>query len=271
MRAPLLLMTDQEGGKIRRLPGPPVLSEKQIGESGDPVREAAKAGREAGLNLRDVGLNVNLAPVLDVYRTAGDFADQLGRSYSRSPDVVSTLGAAFIRAQQEAGVAATAKHFPGLGAAASAQNTDLRPVTLNVTLHTLATVDEVPYEAAMAAGARLIMVSWAKYPALDPDRPAGLSSAIVQDRLRGELGFRGVTITDALEAAALKAFGTSQRRAVLAAEAGMDLILCASRDVAQGEQAKNGLQTGYASGRLDRATFEASVQRVIDLRVSLSR
>jgi len=113
-RAPLLLMVDQEGGEIRHLPGEPLLSQKEIGRSADPAAQATKAGTEAALNLRGLGMNVNLAPILDVYRTPGDFADQYERSYSSDPDVVSDLGARFIDAQQQQGVAAAAKHFPGL-------------------------------------------------------------------------------------------------------------------------------------------------------------
>src|SRR5581483_11733984 len=86
---PLLLMTDQEGGVVRRLPGAPVLSEKQIGQSAHPATAATNAGTGAGKNLAGVGLDVNLAPVLDVYRTAGDFDDQFGRSYSKDPATVS--------------------------------------------------------------------------------------------------------------------------------------------------------------------------------------
>ena len=172
VRAPLLLMTDQEGGLVRRLPGAPLLSEREIGESADPAAEAASAGTSAGLNLRSVGINVNLAPVLDVYRQPGDFDDQYQRSYSMNPAVVAELGAGFIKAQQGLGVAATAKHFPGLGAAAQQQDTDLQPVTLNVPLATIRNTDELPYRAAIAAGVRLVMVSWAVYPALDPARPA---------------------------------------------------------------------------------------------------
>ena len=129
VRAPLLLMADQEGGAVRRLPGPPDLSEKQIGQAADPAAQARLAGAGAAATLRAAGLNVNLAPVLDVYRAAGDFIDQYGRSYSRDPGQVARLGADFIRAQQRAGVVAAAKHFPGLGAAARNQDTDLRPVT----------------------------------------------------------------------------------------------------------------------------------------------
>ncbi len=86
MQAPLLLMTDQEGGKIRHLSGAPLLSEKQIGQSADPAAAATEAGNGAGLNLRGLGMNVNLAPVLDVYRQAGGFDDKNERSYSMRPD-----------------------------------------------------------------------------------------------------------------------------------------------------------------------------------------
>src|ERR1700733_2659200 len=112
VRSPLLLMTDQEGGIVRRLPGEPVLSEKQIGGSADPAAEAAAAGTGAGQNLAGVGMNTNLAPVLDVFRHAGNFDDEFGRSYSKNPTVVSDLGANMIRAEQAGGGPATAKHFP---------------------------------------------------------------------------------------------------------------------------------------------------------------
>ena len=269
VREPLLLMTDQEGGLVRRLPGAPFLSELQIGESADPAAAAASAGREAGLNLRGVGMNTNLAPVLDVYRQPGDFDDQYQRSYSMDPAVVAELGADFIAAQQLAGVAATAKHFPGLGAAAQSQNTDDQPVTLNLPLATIRNTDELPYKAAIAAGVKLVMVSWAVYPALDPGRPAGLSATIVDGELRQRLGFQGVTITDALEAGALRGYGTIQNRGLLAAEAGMDLILCSAQNVGEGEQATAGLEDGYRDGRLGRQAFTAALRRVLALRESL--
>jgi beta-N-acetylhexosaminidase len=266
---PLLLMTDQEGGLVRRLPGAPDESEKQIGEGPRPAAAARAAGRGAGQNLTGAGLNVNLAPVLDVYRTPGDFDDQFGRSYSTSPHKVSSLGADFIKAQQATGVAATAKHFPGLGTAATAQNTDEGPVTLNVPLATLHGTDEYPYRAAIRAGVKLVMVSWAVYPALDPRRPAGLSPAIVNGELRQRLGYTGVTITDALEAGALAAYGTTGRRATMAARAGMDLILCSAQQPGQGYQARVALSKDYRHGSLDQAAFRAAVQRILALRASL--
>jgi beta-N-acetylhexosaminidase len=266
---PLLLMTDQEGGLVRRLPGPPLLSEQQIGQSGRAAAQARLAGTGAAANLRRTGLNVNLAPVLDVYRSAGDFLDQYGRSYSSDPRQVAQLGADFITAQQAGGVAATAKHFPGLGAAARAQDTDLRPVSLGVPRAALRGVDELPYRAAVTARVKLVMLSWAVYPALDPARPAGLSPAIVQGELRHRLGFRGVTITDALGAGALNSFGGIGRRGRLAALAGMDLLLCSDHRVAEGQQALAGLVAGYRSGQLSRASGQAAVARILDLRAGL--
>jgi len=269
VRAPLLLMADQEGGAVRRLPGPPDLSEKQIGLAADPPAEARLAGAGAAATLLSAGLNVNLAPVLDVYRAAGDFIDQYGRSYSRDPGQVGRLGADFIRAQQAAGVAAAAKHFPGLGAAALTQDTDVRPVTLPLPAATLRQVDERPYRAAIAAGVKLVMVSWAVYPALDPYRPAGLSPTVVQGELRQRLGFRGVTITDALEAGALRRYGRIARRGRLAALAGMDLLLCAGHSLGEGQRAAAGLARAFRDGQLSRASGEAAVTRIASLRAQL--
>jgi beta-N-acetylhexosaminidase len=269
VREPLLLMADQEGGAVRRLPGPPDLSERQIARSADPPAQARLAGAGAAATLRAAGLNVNLAPVLDVYRTAGGFIGQYGRSYSHHPGQVARLGADFIRAQQGAGVAAAAKHFPGLGAAARNQDTDLRPVTLTAGAATLRRVDERPYRAAVAAGVRLVMVSWAVYPALDPNRPAGLSPVVVQGELRQRLGFPGVTITDALEAGALRRYGPIARRGQLAARAGMDLLLCAGHSPGEGQRAAAGLARAYRDGQLSRASGEAAVARIAALRAAL--
>ncbi|MDT4996034.1 MAG: beta-N-acetylhexosaminidase [Pseudonocardiales bacterium] len=267
--APLLLMTDQEGGLVRRLPGEPTLSEKQIGASSNPASAAAQAGTGAGHNLAGVGMNVNLAPVLDVFYAAGNFIDQYQRSYSSNAATVTTCGQAFITAQQATGVAATAKHFPGLGAASKSQNTDTGPVQLLVSLSTLRAKDEAPYPAAIAAGVKLIMVSWAIYPALDSGRPAGLSSAVVRNELRTRLGYQGVTITDALEAGALGAFGSTRSRATSAARAGMDLILCSARDVRQGQAAVTGLANALDNGSLSARQFTTAVDRVTALRNSL--
>ncbi len=269
---PLLLMTDQEGGEVRRLPGAPVASEKAIGAIrplSAAAAAAARAGAGAAANLRSYGLNVDLAPVLDVYRRPGDFDDQYHRSYSMRPTVVSALGARFVTAMQAGKVAAAVKHFPGLGAATASQNTDDSPVTLNLPAATIEDRDEYPYKAAIAAGAKLVMVSWAVYPQLGSTLPAGLAPAVVQGQLRGRLGYTGVTITDSIGAGALDPYGAAPRRSFLAAKAGMDLILAASQTAAQGVQCMNSLAGGYRSGKLPRAAFQAAVDRILALRSTL--
>jgi beta-N-acetylhexosaminidase len=269
---PLLLMVDQEGGEVRRLPGAPVDSEKTIGSlptAAERAAAATSAGQGAGQNLLSFGLNVNLAPVLDVFRAPGDFDDQFQRSYSMNPAIVSTLGVDFITAQQATGVAATAKHFPGLGAATASQNTDKVPVTITLSKATIQSVDEEPFAEAIAAGVKLVLVSWAKYPNLGSSRPAGLSSVIVQGQLRRRLGFTGVTITDAIGAGALSSIGPIQTRSLLAAEAGMQLILSAAQTPTEGEDALAGLEGGLTSGALGSSTFQATVTQILTLRSTL--
>ena len=260
VHVPLLLMTDQEGGVVRRLPGPPFLSAKQVGLSANPSAAATTAGAGAASNLRGVGLNVNLAPVLDVFRVPGNFIDQFGRSFSSNPFTVARLGTLYSTAEQSRMVAATVKHFPGLGAATRTQNTDLRPVTLRLSLSTIRAVDELPYRSAIAAHVKLVLVSWAIYPALDARNPVGLSSAIVQGELRSRLGFAGVTITDALEAGALTPFGSIAHRSTLAARAGMDLLLASARDFREGSSAASSLAFDLVHHLLNAASFEAAVE-----------
>jgi beta-N-acetylhexosaminidase len=266
---PLILETDQEGGLVRRLPGAPVLSEKQIGQSSNPAAAATSAGTGAGDNLLGVGMNTNAAPVVDFYRQAGDFYDQFQRSYSMNPSTAGTLGADFITAQQATGVAATAKHFPGLASANASQNTDAEPVTLFDHLDRIQTLDEQPYRSAIAAGVKLVMLDWAVYPNIGSKRPAGLSTKVIKGELRNGLGFTGVTETDAIEAGALSAFGSTGSRSVQAAAAGDDLILCSSQHVRQGEDATAALVTAERNGTINLANFEASAARIIALRSSL--
>jgi beta-N-acetylhexosaminidase len=271
VHARLLILTDQEGGEVRRLPGAPSLSEKQIGESSNAAALAKAAGTGAGQNLAGAGINVNLAPVLDVYRQPGNFIDQFQRSYSSNAATVGSLGAAFISAQQRLGVAATAKHFPGLGAATQSQNTDLRPVTLRLSLGTLRSVDESVYRNAIAAGVKLVMTSWAVYPALDSRFPAGLSSKVIQGELRGRLGFHGVTITDGIDAGAVTPFGNLSRRAVQAASAGADLILCVATNPSNntpaiGTTAWSAISAAIVNHTLSLQAAQQSAARILALR-----
>lgn len=267
--SPLLIMTDQEGGQVRRLPGGPTSSEKAIGMSSTPESAAKQAGSQAASALGAYNMNTNLAPVLDVFRTPGDFDDQYGRSYSDNATLAGLCSAAFVTAQQSAGYIATAKHFPGLGSASSSQNTDEVPVTLNASIDEIRAVDEVPYVSAIAAGLDMVMPSWALYPDFDDQYPAGLSQKWIQEELRGRLGFKGVTISDAIEAGGLKAFGEDTNRAVLAVGAGMDIILAAAQNATQGQAIVGALADALTAGSLKQSDFDASTNRILALRESL--
>ncbi|KAJ5455611.1 secreted glycosyl hydrolase [Penicillium daleae] len=268
--SPLLIMTDQEGGIVRRLPGGPVQSAKEVGQSSNPRKAATQSGRDAASALQEYQVNTNLAPVLGVYREVGDFLDNFGRSYGNTSAMVATCGPAFITSQQETGIIATAKHFPGLGAAGKTENTDEEPVTISLTLDELRSVDEIPYTKAIPAGVDMVMNSWALYPALDAKYPSGLSKAWIQDELRGRLGFRGVTITDAIEAGALQAFGDDAARGVLASQAGMDIILASARNVTQGEAIVDALVSALQGGSLSQGSFSEATDRILALRKKIS-
>ncbi len=259
--APLLVLVDQEGGPVRRLPGAP-----EGGAGRTPTVAAARAaGRGAGRNLRSVGANVDLAPVVDVARP-GAALEREGRTYGRDPTRVAARAAAFARGLGEANVAATYKHFPGLGAATV--NTDDAPARIRTSLAQLRRVDLHPYRDPPAA-VKLVMLSTAVYPSRDP-RPAAFSRRWATTELRDRLGFAGVSITDDLQTPAVARFGTSAQLAWFAAAAGVDLPLFA-QDYATGVRAADGLVRALRAGRLDRAEAAASARRVLALRRSLGR
>ncbi|RLV48584.1 beta-N-acetylhexosaminidase [Nocardioides mangrovicus] len=264
---PLILTTDQEGGVVRRLKDQePTLTAKQMGASTDYVGVSAASGAGAAVGLHRAGMNLNLAPVLDVYRAEGNFDDKFGRSFSSDPAKVAACGTAFLTAQQQRGIGSTVKHFPGLGAATVDQNTDLVKLVLTQSAEEIRGVDELPFRSAVKAGVDLVMTSWAVYPALDPTYPAGLSRRIVQGELRDRLRFRGVTITDALEAGSLGEFGEVPQRAVSSADAGMDVLLASSRQVADGLGSVTALTYARQDRRLGAREWDAALQRVMRLR-----
>jgi beta-N-acetylhexosaminidase len=262
LRQPLLVSADQEGGEVRRLPGPPRPSAAEIGRRG--AGYAQSQGQLAGRSMLGLGVNVDLAPVLDVARPKGFIAEQQ-RGYGRSAAAVSAAGVGFAKGLQSAGVTATGKHFPGLGSTAA--NTDLRPVKIGLSLAKLRSVDERPYSAFAAAAGRLVMISSARYPALDRRLPASQSPRIATDELRGRLGFTGVTITDALEVPSVTKLAGTAKTALRVARAGTDLLLYS--DCGMAARAARALSSALSSGALPRAAFETSVERVLALRGSV--
>lgn len=257
---PLLVMADQEGGLVRRLPGPPRISAQVAAAKGPAF--AQRLGASTGASMAAMGVNVDLAPVLDVGRP-GRAIDGEHRAWGRTPAAVKRLALPFAAGLRSAGVAATAKHFPGLGAARV--NTDAKVQSIMLTRAKLRKVDESPFAAFAASGGELVMLSTAIYPALSP-RPAALARPLATGELRGRLHFAGVSITDALGSASGRAFGGTAKLATAAASAGTDLLLFTG--IGQARAAGSTLRGGLESGALPRAQFEVSARRVLSLRAS---
>ncbi len=208
-----LVMVDQEGGEIRTVDHLGPLAGQPFQGAPASVRRAA---RSTGRGLRAAGITVNLAPVSDVPRPGSVMAT---RAFPGDERDVAARTRASIRGLRDAHVAATAKHFPGLGGATV--NTDDGPATVNTPTRR----DLVPFRAAVAEGAPLVMLSHASYPALDSRRIASQSRAVVTGLLRERLGFEGVIVTDSMEAQAVLARSGVADAAERSLRAGADLIL----------------------------------------------
>ncbi len=261
LRDPLLVMIDQEGGLVKRIGGAPTVSARTMGARGAAFSSAQ--GRRTAAGLRELGVNVDLAPVLDVSRPASAIGEA-DRGFGTTAARVAATAVPFAAALRAGGVAATGKHFPGLGSARL--STDDAVQRIGLSKRTLREVDEVPYRGFAAAGGEMVMLSTAIYPALSP-RPAAFSAAIASGELRSRLGFEGVSITDALDTAAVRAFGDTAKVARAAAAAGTDLLLYTDPDEAT--QAHRALLKALRKGKLSRASFEESADRVLQLRHSL--
>jgi beta-N-acetylhexosaminidase len=259
---PLLVMIDQEGGLVKRLAGAPAHSPAQLARIGS-TKLARSEGAATGRNLLGVGVNVDLAPVLDV-GLPGSSVRALGRSFGSTPARVSALGGAFADGLAAAGVLACAKHFPGLGRGMANEDDVLNRIA--APLDALRAFDEVPFRAEAQRGIPLAMVSTGVYPALD-SRPAMFSPRIATDELRRTVGFRGVAITDDLEVAALARL-SPERKALAATQAGDDLLLFA-QSAAAADRGAAALLDAVRRGTLARATIDAGADRVLALRDSL--
>jgi beta-N-acetylhexosaminidase len=258
LRDPLLVMTDQEGGLVKRVAGAPTASAQTMGARGAAFSRGQ--GHRTAASLHDLGINVDLAPVLDVARPGGTIA-AAERGFGSTAAQVSATAGPFAEGLQAGGVAATAKHFPGLGAARL--NTDDAVERVGLPETTLRRVDEAPYRRFVTAGGKLVMLSTAIYPAFS-DRPAAFSPPIARGELRSRLGFEGVSITDALDTVAVRAFGNTAKVAAAAAAAGVDLLLYT--EPLEAAQAHRSLLRALRSGQLSRASFEGSAGRVLRLR-----
>src|SRR5436190_3646413 len=255
----VLIATDQEGGAIRILPWvPPTAS-----QGATPTEAAAKTqARAAAKGLIDAGVNVTLAPVADV---GGQGSVMTGRAFPGGAADVSALTRAAISGYRGTKVAATLKHFPGLGEAGS--NTDDKPVTISSPRAALATRDLPPFAAGIKAGAQVVMASHGLFTGFDPNNIASQSKPILTTLLRGKLGFKGVVITDSMEAAAVLQRSSLQLAALRSVAAGADLLLLTgpgSFPVVYKQ-----LLTGAKQSKRFRARVAEAAARVIALKRSL--
>lgn len=262
LRDPLLVMVDQEGGLVKRLAGAPTASAAQMGAAGAAF--SRRQGRATAASLRGIGINVDLAPVLDVARPGGTIADT-DRGFGSTAAAVEATALPFAAGLRDGGVAATAKHFPGIGAAAG--NTDFSVQRIDLSKSQLRRVDERPYRRFSSAGGGLVMLSTAIYPAFSP-KPAAFARAIASGELRRHLGFEGVSITDALESAAVRSFGGPATAARAATAAGTDLLLFT--DYRAAAVAGRALLRRLRAAPGARAAFEVSAGRVLRLRHALA-
>lgn len=261
-QGPLLVTVDQEGGLVKRIPGPPGASAARMGARGTSY--ARRQGRRTARTLRAYGVNVDLAPVLDVARPGGAMANE-GRAFGGSPGRVIRTGVrGFAGGLRAGGVATTAKHFPGIGMIAT--NTDFAGQKVRTSKRLLRRRDERPFAAFSKAGGELVMLSLATYTAFS-DRPAAMSRKLATGELRRRVGFEGVSISDALDATAATQVGGTKEVALATAGAGTDLLLYP--DWREARRVRDLLRDGLRRGRLDRREFEASAARVLALRDSL--
>ncbi|MFB0628452.1 glycoside hydrolase family 3 protein [Streptomyces sp. AB3(2024)] len=258
---PLLLSTDQEHGAVARIGRPATLLPGAMAlGAGGSTADARRAARVAGSELAALGVRQDYAPVSDVNVNPANPVIGV-RSFGADPRAVAALAAAQVRGYQAAGVAATAKHFPGHGDT----ETDSH-VGLPVMRHTRAQweeLDEPPFRAVVKAGVDAVMTAHIVFPALDPSGdPATLSRPIVTGILRERLGFRGVVVTDALDMAGVRQKYGDDRVPVLALKAGCDQLLNAP-DLAL---AQRSVLAAVEAGELTRERIGESVLRILELK-----
>ncbi|MGA8942914.1 MAG: beta-N-acetylhexosaminidase [Thermoactinomyces sp.] len=264
-KIPLFITVDQEGGKVARLkqgftsyPGNMALGASRSKEL------AFQTGRQMGLELKAVGINLNMAPVMDVNNNPQNPVIGV-RSFSENPELTAELGSEMIRGFHESGILTIAKHFPGHGDTAVDSHVGLPEIP-----HSMDRLDKlelVPFKRAIAANTDMVMSTHITFPALEPTPglPATLSKHVLTGLLRDQLNYNGVIITDDMEMGAIaENFGTSEA-AVRAVQAGADIVLvCHSLD-RQTESIK-AVKQAVEQGKIDEKRIDASVRRILSLK-----
>ncbi len=259
----LLIATDQEGGQVKRIPwAPPNRSAQALGHL--PASSSLASGTGTGQSLRGLGVNVNLAPVADVPLGPADFIQQQQRAFSTNRFTVSNDAAAFAQGLESAKVWPSLKHFPGLGRATVTTDAALVKITAS---QAAIQRDLLPYKVALRRGlAPMIMLSTAVYTSYSPNA-AAWSSAII-GMLRHRLAFKGVTITDSIDAAAAVRHQTVPDVSLRCAKAGDDIILITGSQAAS-QAAYVALLNAAKSGALPMSQLQTSYARIQTLKARL--
>lgn len=261
---PLWVSIDQEGGMVARITEGVTLMPGQMAiAAAGSAEDAYRAAYVSGSELRRIGINLNYAPVLDVNNNP--LNPVIGvRSFGESPEAAAEFGAAAVRGYQDAGVAATAKHFPGHGDTDVDSHLDLPTVP-----HDRARMDKVelvPFRRAFAEGVDAVMSAHIYFPALEKEKlPVTLSPAVLTGLLREELGFEGIITTDCMEMNAIAEHYGVAEASVLAVLAGADQILVSHRSDRQGA-ALAALEAAVHEGRIAEARIDDSVRRLLRMK-----
>lgn len=264
-KIPMIVAVDEEGGAVARLANheafflPKYTSARDIGKTGDP-EQARQMGRTIGGYLRFYGFNLDFAPVADVDSNPAN--PVIGRrAYSTDAQQTAQMVAAAVEGFHEAGMLCTVKHFPGHGD--TGQDSHYGTATSYKTWEEMKAMEMLPFEAGIAAGADVVMTAHITTPNATTDGlPASLSYTMITERLRGELGFQGVIVTDALEMNAIKNHFTPAESAVAALRAGVDVLLMPS-DL---RAAFDGVVQAVEDGTLSEERLNESVRRILTLK-----
>ncbi len=255
----LLIAIDQEGGRVSRLPSdftifPPASTVAQSGSTDMAYQAAAVTAKE----LRSVGINMNMAPVLDIHTNPAN--PIIGnRAFGTKPEQVCQMGAATIAGLQDHRVLACGKHFPGHGDTSTDSHFELP--TVSASRHRLEEIELEPFRYAINHGLQAMMTAHVHYPALDPTYPATLSSTILSELLRQDLGFSGVILSDDLEMRAILDHAPIGDAAIRSLQAGADMLLvCKSRALAT--DTFQALGHALSSHQLDTNQVAASLARI---------
>mgnify|MGYP001137913013 FL=1 len=256
---PIFLAVDEEGGSVSRVAksGIDVVEVgdmAEVGASGDGV-QAYEAGVNIGSYLKELGFNLDFAPVADV---AGSEDSMIGaRSFGADAQLVGEMVANAVGGIEGAGVSSCLKHFPGLGD--MTEDTHDGRVATSKTLDEMRATDFIPFKAGIDAGADFVMVSHVTMSDVEGDAvPSSLSKTVMTDVLRNELGFQGVIITDALNMGAITEYYTSEEAVIMAVEAGADMLLMPD----DFESAYNALLTAVQDGTISEERVDESLERI---------